>query len=496
MTNPENDGSNYSELAEQIRNAGKQPHSGNVPVEQGGERPVNEYPNTPLEEAVGTHIDPANPPEDLSTLELQPHEVASADQAVTQRRATLPPATPPPVASPETPSKQKHTGRNVAIGTTLAAVLLGGVGYLGFGRGHDESHDATEPNTEPTASAPATPGNTTSPSTETSPSTTAEAGDAATTPLDSSVDGSMKPLTDYQLEEQHQLLPKANIVDKTLAANIDPQYLQAATNNGLYDQLINSGADPNDNGDELRKFHDLYTPDGIAKILGDQNLLDDIYNHQAEAARLYSQPQGFHSSETLKQLGKFPAVPVAMFKQAAESGDFSAIAKAAFPDSFGPAFLGELQAGNTDPHLVDTFVKLATVGNESKGALQAQFEAANFEAAERTQFQQIFDSYQDDPKQAVADMSQSQATPKLEKAKVLNFSEQQIGYDFNLDQPKIVDPNTQDLLAATTLYNEYSANGMKFGTISVVAWVSAPVNGDRHQTVTPVLLDKISWQYQ
>jgi hypothetical protein len=227
--------------------------------------------------------------------------------------------------------------------------------------------------------------------------------------------------------------------------------------------------------------------------LGNRNFINEVYNNDyVGASEAYGNPQNFHNPETANLIGKAPFVGVAEFDKAVRTGDFQSLWDKMYPANrdYEKAFLGELQAGNSNPSIIDQFVKLSMVGNELQGNIDVTQTRDAAEAAMRTRLTTLYDEYKKDPKTAQADYAQHHAsvTPKL--TAMMDGIRQLPG------QHVIAGTDAKVTLTTGTIYQEYSVTGGEqdgdYLKISVVAFVAAPTITDKNQSVMPVLLDQVS----
>lgn len=482
-------------IADAIRGMSNRPdHSGNVPVEQGGEHPVEKFDNTPLDEAVGTHIDPNEPPEDASTVALPPYEQAAIDQSTAVIRDNR----------TESTDQPNHRRRNIALGTVGLLLVAGiGGGWL-LGRGHDKP-DATGPNQTPGTHAPQKPGQPNKPS-ENNQGKPSKNEQVTNSPLDARANTQMTPKTDNQFSLEVNDLPYRNPTNLALTADIPPSVMNATNNSGAFEQLLQQ--DPNN--DLLYGIHERYTPEGILEVLRNQNLLNAIYNQQAELAQLYGNPQSFRGPDTAKLIGPMPVVPTSMFQEAARTGDYRELWAKAFPDvDVEKAFVGELQAGNTGEGMVSLFTKLTMQNSMNQGDMAPGVGTrASYYSSDHDYFAGMRQAYLKDKGKLMKQFAEDESQAKLHTISVTPLVSARGLVGVSTLAPEDA-PNKPPLTLTTTLYDwKYLLGGTTYDDYRLVAWVAAPTIEHQqqldnptpanlqHQFVTGMVLDEARQQVQ
>lgn len=502
MTNREQPNENLQQLADMIRNAGGQ-HSGNIPVEQGGERPVNEYDNTTLDEAVGTHIDPEVQPDDTSTIQLQPHETAAIDQSTAARRPVLPPTPPRP---PETTSdwasryddgRPNHTKRNAVVAGSLAGTLaIAAITYFAL-RGNNDHNptDASEGHLQPGVSAPAKPGKATSGSGEQKlPGELVKKQPLVTVTLDPRISTNHTKLTDNQLQEI-QNTGRPDAIDKQLAADIPQKTLEAFLRDGGWSSLL----DKYPNWDALYQFHDHWEQGSTNNdTMSSYSVIDGIYNdNYVLASQLYGQPQQFRNPQTAALLGKAPIIGVAeLNKIAKQGGDSTEFWKQTIGRQvdYERVLLSELDAGDTDPSVIDRIISYAVVDNHSIGAVgQSVDEYKNLLYQD---LEKLYNRFMADPKKTEEEvLAQKPAQVTTQAAFLFDYHRQLAGYPQENDTATNAEGSmtiTNGTLAAQSIIVQPDGKKVLQTTVSVVEFVSAPTSDTKHDYVMPVIVDQVS----
>lgn len=469
----------YDELVRSIKEAAqKSLHSSVESVSENMSKHSNEDIDTAaVKEDVTTHTDPDNTPTN-TTLSSTPAETAVVDQSAAERSDTL------------TLTAGNNRGRKIVAGGALLALVLGAGAYLGLG-GKDKP-DQGGSNAQPTATAKANTGGTKV--VEHAP---------ITTPLDSSVDTSIVPLT----QNQFDLLNRnfwPNAVEKTLAANIDARALEKLMDKSFFRDLVAK----NPNWDALYSIYQNYgtdiAPHGMPQAIASptRSFINNIYNNVYTAeAQFYSQPQNFRSPKTAGLIGKAPFAKISEFNTAAQKNDFATLFNKFYPanTNYIEAFVGELEAGNTDPVLVDQFTNLSMFGNEVIGNIGSGPDIAPArtiaEATTRTTYDTLYQDYINDPKKFRAKHSlNTNRHITMISTKMLDASRQLIG----VDAPG-PDRDTENTVASAIVYQEYTVSGSddtendgKYESVTVLAWYGAPTKGAHSQAVFPVKLEQAS----
>lgn len=445
----------YKALADEIRQTATQnvPHSGSEHLpEDMRERPVVEFDNTPLEEAVGTHIDPENPPHDASSLV-------------------------------EAPVKPVHEGarskkrRNALIGSAAAVSLIATVGVLGL-MNRDSGSSKHEGNTEPTAGASQVPGQ----------KSTEQGGSSAETPvsvtLDPSIDGSIQPLSGNQVNQIQNNQTWPNDIDKAVSASIDPADMNRFVYNGVFDDLLNQYP----SWDELYTFYNKYYKfGGLVDTMTSNSVLASIYNNSiAATSQLYGQPQEFKGAGTADMIGKAPYVTMSEIHQAAQTQDFLSLYNKLAPIDRGAdllnAYINEVKAGNTDPNLANHIAEEAYIGKPTASRDDLVNTLTKFQA-----------DYQTDPKSALAEFNSYPTT--RDEVMVLGVTRLATGANSTLTDDTFSPDNTA--LTAGFVYEKDTVtdqNGQKTSvvTVSLVAFPKAPVADGQEKAVQMVVIDSIS----
>lgn len=510
MTNREEPNKDYQQIADMVRRAGGQ-HSGNIPVEQGGERPVHEYDNTPLDEAVGTHIDPEAQPDDLSTIELQPHETAAIDQSSAARRPVLPPTPPRP---PEAPSdwssryngQPNHTKRNALVASGLAGTLaIAAISYFALRGGSDHNPTNTsEGHLQPGVSAPAKPGKANN-GNEKLPGESVKKQPLITVTLDPSLAAHATRLTDNQLSLMEGT-GRPNAIDTQLAIDIPVSTLNALNREdvGIWDSLLNQFP----NWDAAYSFHKHWnegiTNDGNLPnnaTMSSFNLHNSIYNdNYVGALDLYGQPQQFRSPETAKLLGKAPVISLAELNKIAKNGgDSSKLWSQTIGRqvNYEKALMSELEAGDTDPAIINRIVSFALVNNQSLGSVGESRD--QYKNTLSQDLEKLYNSFMADPKKATADFN-ARKTPQLiqQSAFMMDYHRLMAGYPIENDAGNSTSNETNSLtLSNAVVLNIHiyqQPDGKKIDQLDIynVEFINAPTGSSTHDAIMPVIVDHIT----
>lgn len=506
MTNREEPNQDYQQIADMIRHTGGQ-HSGNIPVEQGGERPVNEYDNTPLGEAVGTHIDPHTQPDDVSAIQLPPHETAEIDQTTAARRTVLPPRPPEPSTSSDWADRYdqpKHNKRNGFVAAGVAGTLvIAAIAYFGLRGSNHEPANTAEGHQQPGASAPAKPGKSTSG--DKLPGESVKKQPLITVTLDPSLAAHATRLTDNQLSLMEGT-GRPNKIDEQLAIDIPVSTLNALNRDdtGLWNSLL--GQFPN--WDEAYSFHKHWN-EGITDsgdlpnnaTMSSFNLHNSIYNdNYVGALDLYGQPQQFRSPETAKLLGKAPVFSLAeLNKIAKDGGDLSEFWSQTIGRQvdYEKALMSELEAGDTDPAVVERIISFALVNNQSLGSVGESRD--EYKNALSQDLEKLYNSFMADPKKATADFN-ARKTPLLiqQSAFMMDYHRLMAGYPIenNAGNSTSNDTNSLTLSNAIVLniHIYQQPDGKKIDQLDIynVELISAPTGSTTHDAVMPVIVDHIT----
>lgn len=491
MSEQQNNG-NYDDLVQQIREAaatrGKSAHGGmdSVP-EDVRERPLQDHEtDVPLDEFAETQST-TGVPEDLSTLDLKPHEQARADQATAARRTAA--QTDTETASP------RHTRRNVIAGSVAATLALA---LLYVGLTHEGGDNKTLPNTEPAVGATPTPGSQETPS----EGSTESPESVITAPLDSNIDPDIPKYSDNQLAlQENESTP--NEVESALSANINPNAMQALVNNGPgFQTILNQYPEWDSLYNLYQQYGTANDPYKWAQLMGTRQFLNTVYQHNYMGmAEAYGEPQNFMDPKTAELIGQAPIVSVDEFNAAAKSNDFTPIMEKMFPDMFAEdnythALLTELNAGNNDPALVDRLTNYYAMGNEIQGAADTTGTGETRQkdiTAMHDKLQAMYDAYQTDPTQLNVDAPTISTT--YDKVAVIDWLRQRSGsVDGIFPSEQVEDSITSAVVySEVTLHQDDDASkSAKYALVSVVSFVAAPTTDGTHQYVMPVVVDRIA----
>lgn len=469
---------NISKIVDSIHQAGaasdtKVPHSGNIPVADGGERPYREFG---LHEATESHpnSDPAEPP-----------TAGTIEQGNDKPVDSLAPVLPLPKPEHTEPTTEAATSRRkrglwIALGTAAASAGIITATVLGL-------HGDKQPNEAgPNPSQPVpTNTNTDKPATP----KVLEPHPAITTPLAPEADTALKPLTETDLQENHAG-PGGSFWEKEISNNIPTKVIKNLNETSLYGSQVGQ----NPNWHAIQQMFSTYTQDAMAQLFAQPGNMERMYNDTARQAYFYGHPQNFHSPKTAELIGPMASVPVSEFAHSAKVGNMTKLYDQAFPDRNIPAaYVNELAAGNTDPALIKTLVDVSLFGNQEQGTIQDNQGQTNTPEQDamtmRETLLRIHRQYLKDPKATLEKYGQPVHTKTI-LATTLNAEKQITGFpqlplDFAVPQSNL--PNT---LTGTTLYRYYTytsgpLKGTKWVDLRVVAWPTAPVNGANHEMVTP-----------
>lgn len=491
MTNPEQPRQHdMQSLADSIRAAAsKQPHSGHVPAEQGGERPLPQHDDgRPLHETV----DPANLPGDTSSLNLEPHETAHLDQRIASTRTPMPPA-PQPTA--ERPARSK---RNALVAGGLAGTLaIATIAYLGL-RG-DSEPSTNENSRDPGVSAPAQPGNDAKGDKKDGQVTTPE-GDPITATLDPRINPNVTVYSDNQFDLM-EYRGHPNDMDTTLAVDVKVSAMDRLNTHG-----ITAIVDEYPEWDEGLQFYKRYSTthdtDNILNTMANASVLQSIYaDNYVGMAQQYGKAQTFYSSRTAELIGQAPIVSLNEMNTIKDEGQFDSLWSKMHPSiNYQEVLIGELQAGNTDPALIDQLTDLALTNSQMLGEING-IDRETQATGLRESLTNLRDSFMAEPEKTVADFEEQQKTaPVLQNRyiAVIDTMRQVAGLPI-ADTFQENDPDDPSMITTAIVYeaanysygNDTSTNH-GIASLYVVAFVEAPTQEGAGKYVMPVILDHIS----
>ena len=387
MAQHESNNGNYEDIARSIREAAqKPPHSGMESVpEELRERPVREFDNTPLHQAAEVHFDPQNPPDDISNLNLLPSEIAAIDQSSAERGNKV---LPPVDNEPETPTEAKHTGRNVAIGGTLLALIVGTGAYLGLNNGHDETPEAHGTN-----------------------------HDKNTSQIKDVVEPGLKPLTENSTAMQRHEATVGTITTADFAKLAQPDFINPLKELSTVNDWLASapGVAP-------------YTPDSLEV----QN--DALYQDQLTENELFGQPLPFKDTDYAKQkLGDVTFATEQDWQNALATGDATKFFAKAMDQFFTPKwaiaeeiYAHEVAAGNgANPDVINWLHQYVVLDNfKSRDSIQADFDSFQ---------QEQLAAYEANPDAYTEPTPESMPVTRVEEVRII----QGVGGEGSADSPNL-----------------------------------------------------------
>ena len=158
------------------------------------------------------------------------------------------------------------------------------------------------------------------------------------------------------------------------------------------------------------------------------------------------------------------------------------------------ALLSELDAGNTDPAVIDQIASYALVNNHAIGAVgQSRDE---YQTALHQDLEKLYNRFMADPKKTEEEvMAQKQAEVTTQVAFMLDYHRQLAGYPQENDTATNAQGDmtiTNGSIVAQSIMVQPDGKKVVQTTVSVVEFVAAPTTDTKHDYVMPVIVDQVS----